>query len=189
MNESQQREMDFWSQYNIHLCEADKQEYCAAKAGIKFESYLYDLKGASMLEIGGGPQGLALRCVNGRRKVIEPLDYPEWVWGRYDYFGVECEKVGVEDMDEEGWDEVWVFNVLQHVDNLVLALAKIRNSAKVLRIFDWLNVPSDTVHKFVLTEELLDSHLGIDGYSRLIHRRFMYRTDAYYGVYSLTKGD
>lgn len=188
MNKMQKQELKFWSTYSSHLCEFDKQTYCASKMGLKFSPYSFDLAGKSVLEIGAGPQGLVLRCVNGMCKVIEPLGYPQWVWDRYKYFGVAYEKTRVEDMKETGWDEVWVVNVLQHVDDLELTLEKIAASAKVLRIFEWLNIPADDVHQHTLTKEILDGSFKIDGRTRLIRRRFMYRTDAYYGAYDLLEG-
>lgn len=185
LTEGQQGELKFWSTYASHLCEADKQTFCAQLIGIDFTPFVHDLQGKSILEVGAGPVGLTLRCVNGRRKVIEPLQYPDWVWDRYEYFGVEYERVYAEDMNETGWDEVWVINVLQHVDDLNSVLQKIRQSAEVIRIFEWLDIPADDVHKFSLRKDYLDQALGISGHTSAIDERYMYKTTAYHGCFDL----
>jgi hypothetical protein len=179
-------ELNFWSLYANHIGEQIKQTYCAQFMGIEFQqNHLYDLQGKNILEIGAGPVGLSLRCYNGRRKVIEPLSYPQWVWDRYHYFGVETEQVGAEYMQESGWDEVWVLNTLQHVDDLQKTINNIKKSAKVLRIFDWLNIPADEGHPNVLTKEILDDSFGINGGTTLINHAYMYNAMAYCGEYPL----
>ena len=186
LTEGFQQELAFWSAYASHVCEVEKQTYALSHMGIEIPEYVYNLSGKSILEIGAGPTGVSLRCVNGRRKIIEPLDYPRWVWERYEYFGVEYDKMRVEDMDEEGWDEVWVLNVLQHIDDLDLALQKIKQSAKVLRIFEWLDIPADTIHKQVLQKNSLDKMLGIHGNVVEVNEPYMYNANAYVGYFNLT---
>ena len=179
-------ELDFWSLYANHVGEPIKQTFCAKYMGIEFgQNYLYDLQGKSILEVGAGPEGLSLRCCNGRRKIIDPLEYPRWVWDRYNYFGIETEQISAEDMQESGWDEVWILNTLQHVDDLVKAISKIKVSAKVLRIFDWLNIPADEGHPNILTKEILDNAFGINGVTTRVNHAYMYNAEAYCGVYSL----
>jgi len=187
LNAKDDGELSAWSSYSMHECERDKQTYSAKLMGLDFSNYVLDLGGKSVLEVGAGPIGLTLRCVNGRRKVIDPLPYPDWVWERYKYFGVEVEHLSAEDMNEGDWDEVWVLNVLQHVNDVGLAMEKIKKSAKVLRIFDWLNVPSDTCHPNILTKEILDLGFGINGQTTPIKCKYMYDADAYCGVYPLEK--
>jgi len=179
-------ELNFWSLYANHIGEQIKQTFCAKYMGIEFQqNHLYNLQGKNILEIGAGPVGLSLRCYNGRRKIIDPLEYPQWVWDRYNYFGVEIEKIGAEDIQEAGWDEVWILNTLQHVDDLAKTISKIKTSAKVLRIFDWLNIPIDEGHPNLLTKEILDDSFDINGNTIIINHEYMYNAEAYYGVYNL----
>ena len=184
LDEGLRQELQFWSTYSSHMCESEKQTFALSKMGIP-EGYTYNLEGKSILEVGGGPVGVSLRCVNGRRKIIDPLPYPDWVWERYDYFGVEYETIRAEDMEETGWDEVWVLNVLQHVDDLDLVLQKIKQSAKVLRIFEWLDIPTDLMHKHSLEKVHLDKVFVIDGHTEQVSQPYMYAASAYFGCYAL----
>jgi len=196
LTEGEEQELAFWSTYASHLCETDKQTYALEYMGIlpnqyqhQAQMYSYDLAGKSILEIGGGPVGVSLRCVNGRRKVIEPLEYPDWIWSRYEYFGIEYERIGVEDMREGNWDEVWVLNVLQHVNDLDKAIQNIKKSAKALRIFEWLGVPTDAAHKFTLDRKYLDKAFGVVGNIIKVDQEYTYKCDAYHGCFDLTAQD
>jgi hypothetical protein len=83
---------------------------------------------------------------------------------RYDYYGIQFLRTAGEDLDQRfldsrtSFDEVWVYNVLQHVqdpekviDNAVARIA----SGGVLRMFEWCYIPADKCHPHVLTPELL----------------------------------
>jgi hypothetical protein len=182
-------ELLFWSHYSNHICELDKQSFCAKQIGI-FETndptpYVVDLQGKSVLEIGAGPNGLCLRAQNGRRKVIDPAEYPEWVWDRYKYFGVEYENIMAENMNESGWDEVWLVNCMQHVTNPDKVMENIKKAGKVLRIFEWLNIPVDACHHHTFTREWYDTRLNTVGNILPCKEISMYTTDAYYGVYPI----
>jgi len=181
-----EEELSFWSYYPSHLCELDKQSFCAKQVGLLDQtSYVIDLQGKSVLEVGAGPNGLCLRASNGRRKIIDAADYPEWVWKRYEYFGVEYENIMAEDMNESGWDEVWLINCMQHTDNPDKVMDNIKKAGKVLRIFEWLNIPTDTNHKQSFTKEWYDKKLNICGKDIFINRPYMYTTNAYVGIYLL----
>ncbi len=182
------RELEFWSTYSSHLCETDKQTFYAIQTGLVTDDkypYVINMNGKSVLEIGGGPVGLTLRVPsNSRRKVIDPSPYPQWVKDRYQYFGIEYESIKAEDMNESGWDEVWLFNVMQHIDNPDQAFENIIKSAKVIRIFEWLNTPIDESHPSSFTKEWYDNKLNIIGATMPVRQPYMYQTDAYYGVYN-----
>lgn len=188
MKEKYKQELGFWSNYASHICEVEKQTQCAKLMGLDLSGHYCDLGGKSVLEVGAGPVALSLRCVNGRRKVIEPLPYPDWVWERYKYFGIETEQRRAEDMQEAGWDEVWVLNVLQHVDDLEKAFVNIKSSASILRIHEWLDIPTDISHPQSLKRESLDEQLGIQGAVTTIVQKYMYQAQAYYGCYDLKTG-
>ena len=182
-------EEEFWSYYPLHLMEMDKQTFYAKHVGLfsweEESPYIIDLQGKSVIEIGAGPNGLVLRCTNGRRKVIDPLDLPNWMKERYEYFGVEYEKIKAEDMNEDGWDEVWVFNVMQHVEDPELSIFNIKNCAKTIRIFDWLETPTDKMHPNSFTKQWYDDKLGGNGTVIQVDEPHLYKYPAYIGVFEL----
>ncbi len=142
-----------------------KQQKYAERMGIKLDQWSrIDLQGKSVLDVGGGPASLLLKTGNaGRRKVIDPLDVPDWVVARYKDASIELEKKAAEDMDEQGWDEVWIYNVLQHVRDPSKIIEKLQRAGKVVRVFEFLERPADEGHPHVLTAELLDATFGRTG--------------------------
>jgi hypothetical protein len=74
---------------------------------------------------------------------------------------------------------------MQHVGDPIIAMDKIKQSAKVIRIFEWLETPTDTTHKFSYQKVFFDQAFNVDGKVQRISQQYMYQNDAYYGVYFL----
>jgi hypothetical protein len=68
-----------------------------------------------------------------------------------------------EDVIEEGFDEAWIYNCLQHTDDPELIIQNALKSAKTLRIFEWIDVPAHDGHPIELTKKKLDAWIGKDG--------------------------
>ena len=50
----------------------------------------FDLMDRSVVDIGGGPASLLLKCMNkGRAVVADPSVFPDWVTARYEACGIE----------------------------------------------------------------------------------------------------
>lgn len=126
-----------------------------------------DLRGRHVLDIGGGPVSMTLRCVNaGRLFVADPLSWPASALRRYENYGITFLQVPAEELpapenDDSGrglFDEVWMYNVLQHVDDpqkvLKNAISHIAPGGK-FRIFEWIHIPADKCHPHVLTPAML----------------------------------
>jgi hypothetical protein len=114
----------------------------------------FDLQGISVLDIGGGPVSLLLKCTNGSGcAVVDPAPYPNWVAARYAAHGVTFRKMRGEEVDLLPFQfaEVWIYNVLQHTDDprRIIENAKLR--APVLRIFEWVGFSAYTGHPQELT--------------------------------------
>ena len=146
----------------------------------------YNLHGKSILDIGGGPCSLLLKCINGNvRAVVDPCEYPEWTRRRYASAGITLfMERGESFQTKEKFDEEWIYNVLQHVESPEKIIETARKSAPVLRIFDWINFTTSLGHPHALTKEWLDNMIGCDGKTRYINENSAFG-DAYYGVYSL----
>lgn len=148
-----------------------------------------DFKDKFIIEVGAGPKGYALftegnfkRCV-----VIEPLmdRFPEYVKEDYEKMGCEVYGGAFEDVDYEGIDEIWFFNVLQHVLNPEEQLKKAKANAKVVRVFEPINYPANLCHPHVLTAELFTGVFGEDFGTKYVggSRTNFHTADCYYGTW------
>lgn len=146
--------------------EIQKQNHYAAWMGIvaSEDFKAIDLEGKSVLDVGCGPVSLLLRSHNGKRKVgIDPLDYGEGVRQVYSAREVELLKMPAEEMRfaDGTFDEVWMYNCLQHVYDPDMILQKIQKVGKRVRIFEWLDIPAHEGHPHELTEAWFVKHMGL----------------------------
>jgi len=137
--------------------------------------FLFDLEGKQVLDIGGGAASLLLKCMNVKGKVVDPLHFPDWVYARYDCAGIEWDRKKGEDVNENGYDEVWIYNCLQHTENPKKVIDAARQAAKLLRIYEYVDVPVCSGHIHTLREADLNRWLGGEGKREDKHR--------YYGVF------
>lgn len=187
-NEAQVWECDWWGTCVNTLGEELKQVLYARKMGLKFYDdgktpYNIDMAGLSVLDIGGGPISLLLKCVNVKGKVVDPLWFPPWVLARYKAAGIEVEHILGEELDESSWDECWIYNVLPHVDSPRTLIRKARRAARLIRIFDWIDTSISSGHLCSVSEEQLNAWLGGEGKVELINKGKC-RGRAYYGIFT-----
>jgi len=153
-----------------------------------------NMRGKSVMDVGGGPVSMTLRCINaGRLIVVDPCEWPASVLRRYQVYGIEFIQESGENLHAQSLgqhDEVWVYNVLQHTQNpkavLNNALARVK-SGGVLRLFEWLNIPADDCHPHVLTAEWLLNTLAGTRVEQIRIRRlkeYWSDADALAGVFS-----
>jgi len=96
-----------------------------------------------------------LRCVNLKKgKIVDPIDYPQWTKDRYAIHNVDVEVNYGENINEKGWDEVWIYNCLQHVESPEKILLNALKAGKLLRLFEWINIPPHPGHPHELTSSL-----------------------------------
>jgi len=149
------------------LGEEYKQMAYARRMGLKAfhngkSPFNFNLNGATVLDIGGGPYSLLLKCENvGRGVVADPCDYPEWVNMRYESAFITRLKVKGEDLDTSlKFDEVWLYNCLQHTEDPELIVQNARKIGKIVRLFEWIDTGVADGHLHDLTEENLNKWLG-----------------------------
>lgn len=109
-----------------------------------------DLVGKKILESGGGCYPSTYFC-KGLKKVVnvEPLSdkFPENVKSRLNNANVECVSVGFEDYKGRSkFDEVWFFNVLQHVRDPYLQIENAKRIANVIRVFEPIDTAINNEH-------------------------------------------
>ena len=118
----------------------------------------------SVLDIGGGPTSMLLKCKNlSRGKVVDPIDYPHWTKERYAMMGIEVDVDLGENVTDTGYDEVWIYNCMQHAVDPQRIINNAKAAAPVLRIFEWVDIPAHDGHPHELTEASLNEWIGQRG--------------------------
>lgn len=173
------------------LGEEYKQIAYAKRMGLKpFHNgkspFNFNLNGASVLDIGGGPYSLLLKCENvGNATVVDPCDYPSWVNARYDAAKIERLKIKGEDLTafmHLKYDEVWLYNCLQHTEDPERIIANARKIGKIIRIFEWIETGVAAGHLHNLTEANLNAWLGGIGKTEKINENTAVGL-CYYGIF------
>lgn len=187
---AQHSEASFWNTCTQTFVEESKQFFYATRMKLEFIEYplsSIDFQGKSVIDIGSGPTSLLLKSHNFSRAVAaDPLmdTFPSWVQDRYKCVGIEPLSVGGEDLDTSmQFDEAIVYNVLQHTVDPELIAHKARRMAKTVRVFEWIDVPSDDLHPHILTEENLNTWLGGKGLVEAVNEPYMFTANCWYGVF------
>ncbi len=165
-DEAQKHEADYWGNC-LGLTawgEFAKQEMYGREMGV-FSDFgtadgELDMQGKSVLDVGGGPVSMTLRCINAERlTVVDPCLWPPSVHRRYLNYNINFLRAAGENLDQlhlRKFDEVWIYNVLQHVQDpakvVTNAIDRIAPGG-ALRMFEWVHIPADTCHPHVLTPE------------------------------------
>ena len=153
--------------------------------------YNFDLGGESVLDIGGGAYSLLLKCVNfkdSHSTVLDPLmsSYPQWVLARYEELGVFAHTCKGEEarefLPELIFDEVWIYNVLEHCEDPEKVIQNAKKMGKIIRIFEWVNTRLNDGHIHSLKESELNTWLGGSGKVETIKRGGAVG-ECYYGIF------
>lgn len=134
-------------------------------SGQKLGNYGWDVGGKRILDIGGGPTSMLLRALNLKSgSVSDPLSFPTWVMARYQQRGIQLVQESGEDLNCVGYDEVWIYNVLQHAIDPQRVIQNARRAAPLLRMFEWIDLPPYEGHPHMLTAEKLNQWTASTGY-------------------------
>lgn len=170
------------------LGEQNKQILYAEKMGLrKFHNgkspYNFAVPGLSIVDIGSGPTSLLLLCHGFTEAVaLDPIDFPRWVKDRYKAAGIEFRQQKAEDFDETGFDEAWLYNVLQHTQDPQKIIQNAQRAANLIRVFEWINTPVNIGHIHTLTEQNLNNWLNGYGKVENIGQQECFGK-AYYGIF------
>jgi 2-polyprenyl-3-methyl-5-hydroxy-6-metoxy-1,4-benzoquinol methylase len=193
--DDQEFERTWWGECSNTFTEEIKQLSYAYKMGLTAYANAgkwpcYNLVGRSVLDIGGGPTSMLLKCENKglASRVEDPCDYPDWIKARYASVGIGYGRTRGEELQYPQytsgiWDEVWIYNVLQHVEDPELIITNARKVAPVIRIFEWIDLPHHEGHPQELKEENLNKWLGGIGTTEWLDENNCYGR-AYYGVFN-----
>lgn len=168
-DEAQAEELAFWNTPGAELGEQLKQLTYAKYMGIEFmhdgsSPYVIDKTGLDILDIGGGPVSLLLKTHAETKVVVDPCTFAPWTIARYNDNGVEFWHMqGEEIPTKKKFDEVWLYNVLQHTESpqrIFENVYKVMRQGSVFRFIDWVDTPKNIAHPISLTYEQLDAQLS-----------------------------
>jgi 2-polyprenyl-3-methyl-5-hydroxy-6-metoxy-1,4-benzoquinol methylase len=188
-NQDQEWEREWHGNCANSLNEELKQLVYAKKMGLKIEAnnktpFNFDLKGVSVLDIGGGPYSLLLKCYNFTQAIVaDPCDYPEWVYSRYTAKKINFMVVPAEELPlNEKYDMVLIYNVLQHTKNPEEIIKRALSVSKELRIFEWIETGISKGHPINLTQKELDFWLNGKGKTEFLNESGCVGL-SYYGIF------
>jgi hypothetical protein len=186
--EAQKFEKDWWGDCGNTVWEDVKQMNLAPYLGLKivpneYTNYRIPMNGETILDIGGGPSSLLLKCENAYGIVVDPCEYPEWVAVRYKEAGIEYLRMKAEDYRyPKDFDEIWIYNCLQHTDKPKKIVTEALKHCKLLRVFEWVNTGIVPGHPHSFTKEQLEEWLGGKGKLTKLSSGGLYG-QAYHGVF------
>jgi len=161
--QAQRAEREYW-------CPTDADAWVMRRAAEQEQLALYAgllgltpdrVRGRSVLDLGCGPQGLLLTMAPFLRRgmAVDPLMFAGQDEARYAAAGILRIIEPAETFrapNDERFDEVWCYNVLQHVMDPERVLETARMHADWVRLFEWLHVPASVVHPHVITVPMIE---------------------------------
>jgi SAM-dependent methyltransferase len=114
-------------------------------------------KPTKVLDIGCGPTSMLLRADRHGAKAVgvDPLPVSKNTLQRYKAANVQfINKKAEEGIPNKKFDEVWLYNVLQHTEDPSKILEQAAKVGSLIRIFEWVNTPPHVGHPHTLTEAL-----------------------------------
>jgi glycosyltransferase involved in cell wall biosynthesis len=176
-------EKSFWGDCTNTNAEEVKQFVYARLMGLAIGYHCFGVPVSKIADIGGGPTSMLLKCGNvSGSVVVDPLGYPDWVVDRYAAKGIQYVQSRGEDWEGEGFDEVWIYNCLQHTDDPEKIIKNALKAAPVLRIFEWIDFPPHPGHPQELKKQKLEEWIGKIGSTCTLNESGCFG-NAFYGVF------
>ena len=106
--------------------------------------YEFDGEGKSYVDIGGGPCSVLLKFSNRTGMIVDPGEYPVWVYDRYQAAGLKWSPASGESIEPgkgPPFDVALIYNCLQHCEDPAKVVANARTASKQLVMFEWIDTP------------------------------------------------
>jgi hypothetical protein len=171
--DEQEWERRWWADCANTYGEETKQLTYAHRMGLQITPWagrwpVYDMEGRSVIDFGGGPASMLLKCANVTTpRVVDPCPWPQWVYDRYAARRIGVVPMPAEDFErgngEPFYTEAWIYNVLQHVRDPEAVVMAARNAGETVRIFEWLETPASPGHPHTIREDDLNRWLSPRG--------------------------
>jgi hypothetical protein len=181
-------ERSFWSDCCNTFSEDQKHFIYGNLMGLTGDKYqfAYNVHNKRILDIGGGPTSMLLKTDNLKEgKVCDPIQYPQWTKDRYSYKNISVDVICGEDINESGWDEVWMYNVLEHTIDPEMVVKKAMAAGKVFRIFEWIDIPPHEGHPHMITQEQLEKWIGQKGKTKVLDGENGCYGKCFYGAFNI----
>ncbi len=189
MSEDYKFEEDYWGNC-CNTFDEDQKHYVYAKyMGLQREHYSFPVHNKIIMDIGGGPSSMLLKTKGLKRgTVVDPIAYPQWTVDRYKLMNITVVIMPGEDIAKNGlalrhYDEVWIYNCMQHAIDPEKIIKNAFAAAPILRLFEWIDIPAHDGHPHELTEANLNKWIGAKGSTVKLAEQGCYGT-AYYGVFT-----
>ena len=186
----QELERSWWGNCASTFHEEQKQLVYARRMGLTADWSVghppeFDLTGAAVVDVGGGPVSLLLKARNaGYRLVIDPCPFPNWVYMRYAECGIDCQvEPGETWQPGLEFDEGWVYNVMQHVEDPERFIFTVRQNVDLVRLFEWIDIPAYDGHPHELHADDFTRWLGGGGTVEAVNEDGAVGT-AFYGIFA-----
>ncbi len=184
---AQEHEAGWWGNCaNTYQEETKQREMFAPRLGLTDINHegrwpSYDLGGRSVIDVGGGPVSLLLKCFNYNHAfVLDPCRYPNWVIERYASAGITFIPKTAENFRDMFVDEIWIYNVLQHVIDPKQVIESAKICCVLIKIVEFCGVHTDDKHLHGLLRGELDEWLGGKGTVEYIPQ---FSADVYHGSF------
>lgn len=119
-----------------------------------------DLKGKTILEIGSARISALLYCKNyGPSYIVEPTRYED-TEHMYEGKDIKFIREIYEECESPVVDEIWLFNVLQHIVDPDVFIEKCKKSGKLIRFFEPINTQIEVHHPHSFTFEDYVKYFG-----------------------------
>ena len=159
---AQQFEREWWgTEPQPHWDEeVAKQETYARLMGLPSD---LNMGTKTILDVGCGPVSMLLRATHGGGVGVDPLSMSEETKANYAAANVTLHHGKAEDFKTaEHFDEGWMYNCLQHVDEPDKVMAMLLRSVDSVRIFEWVDMPVYEGHPHTLNVEQFERWLPSD---------------------------
>lgn len=146
-----------------------------------------DLNGKSIIEIGPADYPALEFCTNySKSYVIEPMPSSHLA-NLIKNKPIELIKQKAEDYIFPECDEVWLFNVLQHVQNSERIINKAKQTAKIIRFFEPINYPKDKMHLHIFKLIYFRRFFGdcVKHYPKTNNVKNFHTWECAYGIYEI----
>ena len=156
---AQQFERDWWgTEPRPHWDEeVAKQETYARFMGLPSD---LNMGTRTILDVGCGPVSMLLRATHGGGLGVDPLSMSEETKAKYAAANVALHHGKAEDFEPaDHFDEGWMYNCLQHVDEPDKVMAMLLRSVDSVRIFEWVDMPVYEGHPHTLKVEQFERWL------------------------------
>jgi glycosyltransferase involved in cell wall biosynthesis/SAM-dependent methyltransferase len=160
--QAQQYEHEWW-RTDVEIRwpeEISKQDTYARLMGLPAD---LNMGTKTILDVGCGPVSMLLRTTHGGAVGVDPQLMSEETKAKFAAANVELYSGKAEDFQPgRHFDEGWIYNCLQHVDDPNKVMATLLRSVDNVRIFEWIDTAPSEGHPHTLTPDHFERWLPGD---------------------------